>query len=95
MWAPFEAVTIDDAIATVRTETGLDAPGADLLYADPYPGLVDGVLSGTYLGTAHVDGIESHHLAFRQTKVDWQLWVQAVSSSRLHSKRLWVILPAA
>mgnify|MGYP000225833465 CR=1 FL=1 len=31
--------TIDDAIETVRADIGLDAPGADLLYADPYPGL--------------------------------------------------------
>ena len=68
--------TIDNAIASIRAETGLDAPGADLLYADPYPGLVTDVLNGSYLGTAFVNGIECHHLAFRAAKVDWQLWVQ-------------------
>ena len=68
--------TIDNAIQTVRAETGLDAPGAELLYADPYPGLVTDVMSGAYLGTAFVNGVECHHLAFRAAKVDWQLWVQ-------------------
>ena len=68
--------TIEDAIETIRSETGLDAPGADLFYADPYPGLTSGVTSGAYLGTAYVNGLECHHLAFRADKVDWQLWVQ-------------------
>jgi hypothetical protein len=30
-----------------------------------------------YVGTAYVDGIECHHLAFREDQFDWQLWVQA------------------
>ena len=68
--------SIDEAIDTVRNEVGLDAPGADLLYADPYPGLIDGVMSSTYLGTTYVNGIECHYLAFREARVDWQLWVQ-------------------
>jgi hypothetical protein len=69
--------TIDDAIRAFEAETGLTASGADLLFADPYAVLSEGVLSGAYLGTAYVDGIECHHLAFREDQVDWQLWVQA------------------
>jgi hypothetical protein len=69
--------TIDDAIRAFEFETGLTASGADLLFADPYAVLSEGVLSGTYLGTAYVDGIECHHLAFREDQFDWQLWVQA------------------
>ncbi len=68
--------TIDDAIDTLQVEIGLDAPGADLLYADPYMGLSSGVVSSTYLGTDYVNGIECHNLAFREAKTDWQLWVQ-------------------
>jgi hypothetical protein len=68
---------IDDVIDAVRTGIGLDAPAADLMYADPYPTLASGVNSSTYLGTAFVNGVESHHLAFREDKVDWQLWVKA------------------
>jgi len=69
--------TIDDAIRAVEMETGLDAPGADLLFADPYAILSSGVVSGVYIGTAYVNGVECHHLAFRENKVDWQLWVKA------------------
>jgi hypothetical protein len=78
VYAQFESPgSIDQAIAKMRVETGLDAPGADLLEADPYAVLIDDVSQGTYLGTAFVGGVECHHLAFRQAKVDWQLWVQA------------------
>jgi hypothetical protein len=68
--------TIDDAFDTMQVEIGLDMPGADLLYADPYIGLSSGVVSSTYLGTDFVNGVECHNLAFRQEKTDWQLWVQ-------------------
>ena len=69
--------TIDDAIRAVELETGLDAPGADLLFSDPYAVLSSGVESSAYIGTAYVNGVECHHLSFREAKVDWQLWVQA------------------
>ena len=67
---------IDNAIRTIRSDTGLDAPAGDLFYADPYAGLVTDVTKGAYLGTAYVNGIECHHLAFRAAKVDWQIWVR-------------------
>jgi hypothetical protein len=68
--------TIDDAILLFEWETGLTAPGADLFFADPYAILSHGVESGVYIGTAYVNGVECHHLAFREANVDWQLWVQ-------------------
>jgi hypothetical protein len=68
--------TIDRAITQLRAETGLDAPGRDLFYADPYPGLMTDVIRGAYIGTAYVNGTECHHLAFRAAKVDWQIWIQ-------------------
>jgi hypothetical protein len=68
--------SLDQAIDTFRTETGFEIPGADLLYADPYPGLMTDVTSSTYVGTTWVNGVECHQLAFRASKVDWQLWVQ-------------------
>ena len=68
--------SLDQAIDTFRTETGFEIPGADLLYADPYPGLMTDVTSGTHLGTTWVNGVECHQLAFRAANVDWQIWVQ-------------------
>jgi hypothetical protein len=69
--------TIDDAIRAYEMETGIPAPGADLLFADPYAILSSGVESSAYIGTAYVNGVECHHLAFREDNVDWQLWVKA------------------
>ncbi len=68
--------TIDDAIRLVEFETGLAAPGADLLFADAYAVLRPGIIEATYLGTVDIDGTESHHLAFRGDQADWQLWVK-------------------
>ncbi|MEE8294875.1 MAG: DUF2092 domain-containing protein [Sphingomonadales bacterium] len=68
--------TIDDAINNLRDELGVDAAGADLIYADLYEGIMEDVSSADYWGLAVVDGIEAHHLAFREGEVDWQIWVQ-------------------
>ncbi|MGQ3214530.1 DUF2092 domain-containing protein [Shinella sp.] len=67
--------SIDEAVHEFRISTGLDAVGADLLAADPYPVLTEGVVAGSLVGTAFVGGVESDHLAFRNETVDWQLWV--------------------
>jgi hypothetical protein len=68
--------TIDEAILAYEFETGLPAPGADLLLADTYVALSSGVKKGIYIGVAYVNGVECHHLAFRENKFDWQLWVK-------------------
>jgi hypothetical protein len=68
--------TIDEAIRAFEFETGIPFPGADLLFSDPYAVLSEGVESSLYLGTAYIDGVEVHHLAFREDETDWQIWVQ-------------------
>jgi hypothetical protein len=68
---------IDDAIEELRASTGLDAAGADLLAADPYSVLTAEVDRGIYVGLGYVDGVECEHLAFRNPRVDWQIWIQA------------------
>jgi len=71
------AGSIDDAIRAIEQGTGLSLPGADLLLSDPYKALTSGVTSSAYHGKAYVGGVETHHLAFRTPKVDWQIWVKA------------------
>ena len=68
--------SLDHAITTLGEETGFELAGADLLYSDPLPGLMTDVTSGQYIGTTSVNGVECHHLAFRASKVDWQIWIQ-------------------
>jgi hypothetical protein len=68
--------TLDEAIGAFQLETGFQLSGDDLLFTDPYPGLMNDVVSGSYIGTSWVNGVECHQVAFRAAKVDWQLWVQ-------------------
>jgi len=68
--------TIDEAF-TFATETlGLTAPGGDLIYSDPYSGLMADALEGYYIGPTIVAGKACHHLAYRNAEVDWQIWIQ-------------------
>lgn len=69
--------TIDDAVEEVRAATGFDASGADLFAADPYAVLTEDATQGAYVGTGVIGGVECDHLAFRNPRVDWQIWVQA------------------
>ncbi|KQV42782.1 hypothetical protein ASE37_19660 [Rhizobium sp. Root268] len=67
--------SVEEATDELRAETGLDAPGVDLLASDPYVLLTDGATQGTVVGSAFVGGIECDHLAFRTDTVDWQIWI--------------------
>ena len=69
--------TIDKMMDYAMAELGLQSPGSDLLYNDMYNGLMSSAVSGAYLGTVIVDGVECHHLAYRGENVDFQLWVEA------------------
>jgi hypothetical protein len=69
--------SLDDALRTLENGLGISLPGGDLMIANPYAALSSGIISSGYYGTEYVGGVESHHLAFRTAKVDWQLWVKA------------------
>jgi hypothetical protein len=68
--------TIDEAVEELRTATGLDAPGMDLIATDPYAVLTEEATQGVHVGTGIVGGVECEHLAFRNPRVDWQVWIQ-------------------
>lgn len=67
--------SIDEATEEFRMATGLDAAGADLLASDPYSVLTEDVVQGVHVGTAYIDGEKCDHLAFRNDRVDWQIWI--------------------
>ena len=69
--------TIDETIDFARNYLDLFAPGGDLIYSDVYTVLMEDVVSGIYVGQSVVDGIMCHHLAFRNSEVDWQIWIDA------------------
>lgn len=67
---------LDAAIDTARARLHIDAPGGDLLVSDPYHALVDGTVTGRYIGLEPIDGVMAHHLAFTKDNVDWQIWIE-------------------
>jgi hypothetical protein len=69
--------TLDELFTGIRDLTGVEFPGADLLFSDVYAQLGGQIERAAYIGTAIVDGTECHHLAFRTASVDWQIWIGA------------------
>lgn len=72
--------TIDEAIDEARKKFHIEAPGADLLYADPYSILTEQVKSGKVIDKETVDGVTTNHLAFEGEDVDWQIWIRESTS---------------
>jgi hypothetical protein len=68
--------TVDGMLAMLSEKYGLAAPTSDFLYADPCAALLEDVLTGDLVGEHLAAGRPCLHLAFTQTDVDWQLWVE-------------------
>jgi hypothetical protein len=68
--------TVDQAIDALREKLDVEAPTADLLFSDPYAVLTKNVQAGAYLGPDNIEGTGCHHLVFRSSEVDWQLWIE-------------------
>ncbi len=51
-------------------------PLADLVYPDLYEALINNVQFGIYVGLHDVEGVRSHHLAFVEKYIDWQIWIE-------------------
>jgi hypothetical protein len=78
VYATIEApATIDATFDKLADEYGVVLPLADLLYADPYAVLTEGVTYGRYLGIHQAAGVACHHLAFSQATIEWQIWIDA------------------
>lgn len=66
---------LDHLIDELRNEYGVVLPAADLLLADSYAALMEGVIDVKDLGSGVIGGVECDHLAFRNEDVDWQIWI--------------------
>jgi hypothetical protein len=67
--------TVDDVVAMLRDEVGLELPAADLLSSNPYEVMMENVTRAEALGEGVIRGQMCDHLAFRTADVDWQIWV--------------------
>jgi hypothetical protein len=75
-YAQAAAGSVDQVIATLRDQYRVEAPGADLLLANPYVTLTENVVDAQHIGQGVVDGVECEHLAFRTEDTDWQIWIE-------------------
>jgi hypothetical protein len=73
--APMPA-TLDATLDAARDRYGIDAPAGDLFVSNAYDQMMEDVVSGYYVGMEPIDGIPTHHLAFKGRHVDWQIWIQ-------------------
>ena len=71
-----ETVDINTALDYAREEVGVILPASDLVYQDAYQVLMEDVESGELVGTSTIGGVDVHHLAFRGSEVDWQIWIE-------------------
>jgi hypothetical protein len=68
--------TVEGMLDFARTRLDIVAPAGDLVYANAYDILMDGVTEGFVVGKAVIEGVRCDHLAFRAPHVDLQIWVQ-------------------
>jgi hypothetical protein len=68
--------TLEGMLDFARIYLDIVAPASDLVYADAYDILMDGVTSGFVVGSSWVDGGDCYHLAFSKPGTDFQIWVQ-------------------
>ena len=67
----------EDALDFIMETYGVNFPLADFVFDDIYSDLTKNILSGFYVAEVEVNGIKTHHLAFHQDNVDWQIWIDA------------------
>jgi hypothetical protein len=68
--------SVDQLVGKLRSDFGVDLPGADLFVSDPYQALSADVIDAKHVGRGVVNGVECEHLAFRNGDTDWQIWVE-------------------
>jgi hypothetical protein len=68
--------SIDEMLDSVAEMHNLTIPLADLALSNPCAKISNKILFGSYVGVGDVGGVACDHLAFAQSNVDWQIWIQ-------------------
>jgi len=67
--------TVDEVIENAYREEGKTFPYADILVAEPYKVLVEGLVRAVYVGQSVIGGVKTDHLVFANKGVEWQIWI--------------------
>lgn len=68
--------SIDGMLDSVAEMHNLTIPLADLALSNPCEKISKQILFGSYVGVGDAGGVACDHLAFAQSNVDWQIWIQ-------------------
>lgn len=68
--------TVDKLVDQLRTQYGIEMPGADLLLTNSYDELMRDVIDAKHMGQGVIGDQDCEHLAFRNQDTDWQIWVR-------------------
>lgn len=76
MYASFPAPpTIAETLTKANRDYGIELPLADLFSWGTDKTLASRIQSGFFVRPEHIDGRVCNHYAFRQPRVDWQIWI--------------------
>jgi len=68
---------LEQAVDDAREQLQSAAPGLDLVGADSYAALTEGVTEGHYIGLVPMGGgVMAHHLAVTKENVTYQIWIK-------------------
>ena len=67
--------TIDRTLDALAERYDMALPLGDLFYSSPEKALLSDTTTGGYVGTENVGETPCYHLAFRDTGVEWELWL--------------------
>jgi hypothetical protein len=69
--------TIAELLDQLQTEFGIEVPLEDLFHWGTERADVAALTGALHIGPSSVDGVTTDHYAFRQSGLDWQIWIQA------------------
>ncbi|MGA2662213.1 MAG: DUF2092 domain-containing protein [Verrucomicrobiota bacterium] len=69
--------SLDEAMDLACERFGITMPLEDFIRSDPHKDLLQKVTSGIDIGPVTVLGVPCEHLAFTQTNIEWQIWIEA------------------
>ena len=67
--------TIDRTLDALAERYGMPLPIADLFYSSAAKALLSDTTTGGYAGREDSGGVSCNHLAFKDTGVEWEIWV--------------------
>ena len=69
------AGTVDALIERAYQEGEKTFPYADILLADPYGTLTEGLVEAIFVGQSTIGNVKTAHLVFLNKGVEWQIWI--------------------